>query len=46
MLAAVRAVDAGAIARELAAQGRDKAQAIAQAVAAARVEAIKRLPAL
>jgi len=46
MLAAVRAVDAGAIARELAAQGRDKAQAIAQAVAAARVEAIKRQPAL
>jgi tRNA nucleotidyltransferase (CCA-adding enzyme) len=41
MLAAVRAVDAGAIARELATQGRDKAQAIAQAVAAARVEAIK-----
>ena len=45
-LAAVRAVDAGAIARELAARGRDKAQAIAQAVAAARVEAIRRLPAL
>jgi tRNA nucleotidyltransferase (CCA-adding enzyme) len=45
-LAAVRAVDAGAIARELAAQGRDGAQRIAQAVAAARVEAIKCLPAL
>ena len=40
-LAAVRAVDAGAIARELAAEGRDKAQAIAQAVARARVEAIR-----
>jgi len=40
-LAVARAVDAGAIARELAAQGREGAQRIAQAVAAARVEAIK-----
>ena len=39
-LAAARAVDAGAIARELAAQGRDGAQRIAQAVAAARIAAI------
>jgi tRNA nucleotidyltransferase (CCA-adding enzyme) len=44
-LAAVRAVDAGAIARELAEQGTAGAQRIAQAVARARVEAIRALPA-
>ena len=44
-LAAVRAVDAGAIARELAEHGTAGAQRIAQAVARARVEAIRALPA-
>ena len=42
-LAAIRAVDAGAIARQLAEQGRDGAQRIAQAVAAARVDALRAL---
>jgi tRNA nucleotidyltransferase (CCA-adding enzyme) len=45
-LAAVRGVDAGAIARAVTEPGTAKATAIARAVAAARVEAIKRLPAL
>jgi tRNA nucleotidyltransferase (CCA-adding enzyme) len=46
MLAAVRAVDAGAIAREGRRRAVAIAQAIAQATSARRVEAIKRLPAL